>query len=366
MNGLIVNYFLDYEFVYILLFCSIIFLITSMFVQKKIIKKIFIILFSSFFVLFFFEFALSFFMSRPNVESTYKIYMNRLNGCLGNINTTRRIGFLSSNNEIYDMVWNENINVDKYKDCILLWDKTFSHYDKNLLRVTKCNVDSNSTFIFLGCSFVYGSHLNDDETLPYFFSKQFNFEKNIINCGAQGLSSNTAINILNNDIFLPLINNNESKIKHFFYCLIYDHIYRNFRYESFSMDGFLYRNNKWYIPTLIGKIKYIFARSYIFRKIFVPLIDECFKQYYENYIINSLKEMNKIVEEKYDSKLTIVVWNVFENKFITKLKKNNIDLILLPKYFNLEKYKIKYDWHPTAKANEEIAKILYNHINVLE
>ncbi len=151
--------------------------------------------------------------------------------------------------------------------------------------------------------------------------------------------------------------------------LIGDHIYRNVRYEGFCLDGFL-KKNKWYIPTKIGKIKYTFARSYIFRKIFVPIIDKYFKQYYDNYMIKSLQEMNKIVEEKYKSKLTIIVWPDFDvvnndKNFINKLKQTNLDLIFLPYYFSsVEKgYRIKFDLHPTSKANEEIAKILYNRIN---
>ena len=158
-----------------------------------------------------------------------------------------------------------------------------------------------------------------------------------------------------------------AKVKRFFYFLIRDHIYRNFRYEcqSQTIDGYLYKNNKRYVPTVIGKIKYIFARSYIFRKVFVPVIDEVFREYYEDYMIESLKEMNKITEEKYNSKLTIVVWpDSYGEKFIRKLKEANLDLIFLSEEFNSEEkgYKIKNEGHPTAKANKEVAEILYNHI----
>ena len=53
---------------------------------------------------------------------------------------------------------------------------------------------------------------------------------------------------------------------------------------------------------------------------------------------------------------------------MNKLKGTNLDLIALPDKFNSQEegYRIKIDGHPTAKANEEIAQILYNHINEKE
>ena len=81
--------------------------------------------------------------------------------------------------------------------------------------------------------------------------------------------------------------------------------------------------------------------------------------------------MNEIIEKEYNSKLTILVWpdrynkyDRYTKRFINKLRETNLDLVFLPEYFNdkEKEYKIKNDIHPTAKANEEIAEILYNHI----
>ena len=358
-----INHFFEYEFVYVFFFCSIAFLIISMFVKFKAIKKITILLFSLFFVLSCFEFILSFFMIK--IDSIYH-KSHIFDKGFSNIIKQKHIK-IWDNGKLLEV--NDN-NINKYKNCYIVFNSEYSLYP-NEFRFTKCNEESEDIYVFLGCSFLFGAGMNDDETLPYFFSKKFNFTKNVINCGVSGESTNTALNIINNNVFMQLIKNKDSKINHFFYYFIYDHIYRNFRFEEKAMasDGYLYKNKKWYIPTKIGKIKYIFARSYIFRKIFVPIIDEYFEQYYEDYIIKSLEQMNEIIEKKYNSKLTIVIWpDNYDKNFIRKLKEINLDLIYLPDYFNSEeeKYKIKYDKHPTAKANEEIAQILYNHINVLE
>ncbi|MCR4662991.1 MAG: SGNH/GDSL hydrolase family protein, partial [Endomicrobiaceae bacterium] len=248
----------------------------------------------------------------------------------------------------------------------ILFDKNYTLYSDNYFRFTKCNYNSDETYVFLGDSFTFGYGLSDNETLPYCFSKLYNFEKNVINCGVSGKGSNSSLIILNNGLFLPFINNENTKIKCFIYVLIYDHVLRNFRYKGSCLDGYLYENHKWYIPTTIGKIKYVLSKSYVFSAFFTHVIDKCLKRYYEDYMIKSLEKMNKIIREKYKSHL-VVVFNddilYFEN-FGTKLKNTNLDFIFLPdKFISAEEgYRLK-DYHPAAKANEEIAEILYNHIN---
>ena len=358
MKELIINHFLNYEFVYIFLFCSIIFLLISIFIKQKIIRKISMFFFSICFILFVFEFVLSLFMVKIDRSGDFN--------CFDKIdfNNIRKIEEISYFND-------KNIQITTRKEDIkavdlngIIYDVVYSLFE-NGLRCTKCNFNVPQTYIFFGCSFTFGAGLNDDETLPYYFSKLYNFEKNIINCGVRGLSSNTTINILNNYETLLSLINEKSNIEHCFYSLIYDHIYRNFRIDPPS-DMKNYIMKKWYISTNIGRIKNIFARSYMFRKVLVPIIDEIFKQYYENYMIQSLEEINKIIEEKYNSKLTIIVWpDGYDESFYRKLNETKLDLIFLPNCFESEnkKYRIKNDDHPTAKANEEIAKILYNHIN---
>jgi len=366
MKELIINHFLDYEFVYIFLFCSFLFLFISIFINKQIIRKISLLCFSVFFILFVFEFVLSCFMPLPIMISKEQINSST---------DVHKIKFLKhsrfySNDTIHEF-YDKDVNVDiDSSDFLTVYQRKYSMYS-NDFRVTKCNPNSDEVYVFLGCSFVFGIGLQDSETSPYYFSEKFNFEKNIINCGVVAKSANTALNILNNEKFSPLIKNKNTQIKSFVYTFIYDQLVRNFNYEDYKyrIDGYLYKNGKRYIPTTIGKVKNIFARSYIFRKVFVPMIDEKFEQYYKDYMIKSLKQINKIVTEKYNSKLTIIVWpefdEDFDKKFIDDLKTSNLDVIFLPGYFNSEEegYRIKYDRHPTAKANKEIAEILYNHMN---
>jgi len=81
-------------------------------------------------------------------------------------------------------------------------------------------------------------------------------------------------------------------------------------------------------------------------------------------LLEDLKRIDKIVREKYNSKLTIIVWPdcVSDEYLFNSLQKLNFDIIVLPKYFYDQTYRIKGDNHPNAKANEEIAGILIEHL----
>lgn len=357
MKEVLINHFLNYEFIYIFSFCSLFFLLLSIFIKQDIFKKTSILLFSIFFILFLFEFILSFkmnifeetnyflnFDTTIDSEDSDELSFIYEKGYLDDGNIEKKIRSSSNN----------STDVDK-----IIFNAKYSIF-KNGFRFVECNKKSKEAYVFLGCSFTFGDGIDDNETLPYYFSKLLDFKNYIINCGVSGRSTNTALNILCNNII-----DNKKQIKHFFYLIINDHIYRNFRISD-PGDIKIYRNGKCINQVQpYGKIKHIFARSYIFRKIFLPVVDEYNRQYYENYMIASLNKMNKIVEDKYNSKLTIIVWPGLDNDILKRLKETNLDLIFLPEKLDSQEngYKIKYDGHPTAKANKEVAEILYNHIN---
>ena len=372
MKGIIINHFFNYEFIYVFLFCSIIFLSISIFVRLNTIRKIAVLLFSVFGVLIFFEIICSF-MVLDLKDSWFDKDTIKLNFSKKNLIYRNQI-------RIKDKQSGRDFEVDKFlvdkkedelnsfynKDnFFLVYSKLCTVYKDNVLfRYTKCNENSKDTYVFLGCSFVFGDGVNDDETLPYYFSDILNFKYNILNYGISGKGSNSALNILNVGL------NENLKYKHFFFSLIEDLIDRNFRLQigEYPNDRFVFSNNKSEIIKYpYYEIVNVFKRSNIFRKIFLPRIQEYNKKYYEDYMIQSLEEMNKIVEEKYNSKLTIIVWDIekYNNYFIDKLKNTNLDLIFLDEKFSSHDkgYRIKNDSHPTAKANKEIAEILYNHIN---
>jgi len=335
--------FLNYEFVFIFFFFSTVFFILTTYIKKQTFRIVLLGAFSVFLSLAICEYILSF---KDSYSTPWFFTIKHIEN-INAINITFDKGI---NNRRFTN------NLEKEEDVV------YSQYD-NKLRYTKGKINSENTYVFLGCSFVFGTGLNDENTVTYYFSKLMNFTANVINCGIPGHSINTSKYILNNDLVYDLCPN--KKINHFFYFLIYDHIPRNFRILDPS-DNMLYENGKYSrVKQPLGIFKIIFAKSYIFNKIFLPVIEQHNTLFYEEYMIESFESINKIIEDKYSSKLTIIIWPEFDQAFIDKLNNKNFDVIVLPEYFNSETSgcKIPNDGHPTAKANKEIAQILYNHIN---
>lgn len=270
--------------------------------------------------------------------------------------------------EYGDMVITDNANRQKqYLNTKIPSDKiSVRGKGQNIFRYTRGNHNADENYVFLGCSFTFGDGLNEDQTLPYYFSKLMKFKKNVLNCGSNGRSSNLALNIVESDIINCFVNKN-SRTKYFIYYMIKDHAYRNFRISFGGGDNWLYCNGKWErVKQPFGVLKKMFAGSYIFNKVFLNFIEQHNSLYYGKYLIESLNRIKKTVETKYGGKLIIIVWPDFEDRslFVRELKKTDLDLIFLPEYFREnKKYLIENDWHPNAKSNEELAQILMNHIN---
>jgi hypothetical protein len=237
------------------------------------------------------------------------------------------------------------------------------------LRYTQSNLDAQKISVSLGGSFPFGSCLDDKETLPYYFSELNNFDANILNLGCGAKGSNYTLNMLNSEIIDGFTDKNR-KVTYFVYSLIGDHIYRNFRMMNCGrggVDPWIKKDNNWIFMAdhPYKKIRKMFIRSFLFRKTFLNIIDNLNIQYYRNYLLSSLQEIKEIIANRYKSKLIIIVWPEFyDENFRNSLQDLQTDLIFLPEYFNSEElgYRLK-DHHPTAKANKEIAEILYNHIS---
>ena len=185
MKEIIIKFFLDYEFVFVFLLCSIIFLLISIFIRQKTIRRISILLFSVFLVLFLFELVLSFFMEKctfiPKDESLFNIPKEQ------NISSKREVFLLNETNNLSKRIISDNKDeIDRVKKEYLskgykvFYDNKLSLYS-NGLRYTKANANGEKKYVFLGGSFTFGSCLDDKETLPYYFSELNHFDANILN-----------------------------------------------------------------------------------------------------------------------------------------------------------------------------------------
>lgn len=360
----LINHFFRYEFVYVFIFCAILFLLLAAIVKKQILKITSIFLFSIFFSIFASEFFLSLKM-RPLNDQSQKIFTMYFFDESIDYSKLERKKHLryDVNGQQFHFLDTDFIKKDK-DNRIFVYNAYETKY-QSAFRYTESNLKDGIYYIFLGCSFMYGLGLNDNQTLPYFFSKILDYKFGVLNCGIPASGSNSALNILESGIFKRMVKK-VNKIKHFIYLGMAAHPLRNFtnEFSDESSDNYVYTNNKFIkVCQPFSFFTDTFARSYIFRKIFLNLIENKNRDFYEDYFINSLLKMNDIIEKKYDSKFTVLLWMgeelKFETEFIEKLKSTNLDILVLPEFDR--SYLIHNDEHPNEKANREIAKILLKH-----
>ena len=339
----IFDYLSKIEFSFYLLICSFIFVFFAGIIKQKNIRLLLLSLFGITISLFLFEILFAIHMP---------ILVSRKNNSFSIDNLdTETIKVRATIREIEKNDKEQFI----YYQC-----KIYS----NFFRYTESNLNSNDGFVFLGCSFTYGAGLYDKETLPYYFSQLYNFDKLVINCSMGGRGTNFAFNIMESDFVYKF--NKDVKIKYFIYSVIQDQINRNFNVSTFYLndDNFILKNGNFIrAKEPLGFLKVIFKKSYIFHRFFIDFINNRNKEFYKQYFINTLIKMKNLAIEKYNAELIVVLWPDIEQQIIEKLKKENINTIVLNKKFEEREYKIIKDDHPNAKANKEIAQILFDYIN---
>jgi hypothetical protein len=358
----ILFYLSKFEFVFYLFILAIFFTIFSILLKNKYIKKLNLIFFGIFLSLSISE-LLFCITSCPILVKNRAEHIYKLDDL--QLKTLRYLSILGVNDKIVFEDTNTNIdNIIKDKSKIV-FDTKVQIYN-NSFRYTKGNSNSDISIVFLGCSNTYGSGLNDNQTLPFYFSEKYNFDINVLNCSICGAGINIAYNIINSGVLNKLLINKKSQIKYFIYSAINEHIERSFRIAcfDFSDDNFILENGKFVrAKEPLGFLKVIFKKSYIFHKFFIDFINKKNKVFHEQYFVERTIKMKNLAKEKYNAELIVILWPDIEEKIIEKLKKENINLIILDKKFYKEEYRIKNDGHPNEKANKEIAQILFDYIN---
>lgn len=234
----------------------------------------------------------------------------------------------------------------------LIYNVTYTT-DKNSFRQTKGNIKGN-TYIFLGCSFMFGEGLNDDETLPYYFSQLSDFKYNVINAGFPSTATYISYALLKSNKLIECV---DTKIEYIIYEFFSDHIYRNLVGSNivYKIDaGNLVKVEK-------GESVEIFTNK---------ILQSKYKEKGLNLTVKLLEEMNEIVKERYNSKFLVVLYETYDHDNITKELKEVLDKLEIETiYTKLKKdendiyyYKIKNDEHPTKNANIEIAQTIYDYI----
>ncbi len=246
---------------------------------------------------------------------------------------------------------NTEVSAIKKIDDNVVYDVVYTS-DKSSFRQTKGNIKAN-TYIFMGCSYMFGVGVNDNETIPYYFSQLSDFKYNVINAAFPSTATYISYALLDSNKLIECV---DTKIEYIIYEFFSDHIYRNLVGSNivYKIDaGNLVKVEK-------GEPIEIFTNK---------ILQSKYKEKGLNLTIKLLEEMNKLAAEKYNSKFLVVLYEFYDHDNITKDLKTALDELNIENIYtnirinnNIDYYVIKRDDHLTKNANKEIAQRIYNYI----
>lgn len=250
-------------------------------------------------------------------------------------------------------------------------------------RFTPDSLTTNEKFgIFLGCSFTFGDGLNDNETIPFFFSKNTKTFKGY-NFGYSGYGPNHALVKLQHDSLNKIVTQIDGIG---FYVYIHDHIFRTIG----SMSNFTINYGK--APcfelekgNLVHKGLFIDAhpkQSWAYKKMRENGFCRYFGIGYPFWLRDKdfeltgkvLEEISKEFQEKFNTdKFYVIIYPSMSQKdyeadenIISYLKIKKIKYLDYRKLFNLSPkgYFIPHDNHPTALANDILTKQIIKDLHL--
>jgi hypothetical protein len=249
------------------------------------------------------------------------------------------------------------------------------HLDTNGHRVTPDSLTTKEKFaIFWGCSFTFGDGLNDNETIPFYFSKNSgNYQG--YNFGYSGFGPNHALIKLQHD---SLSKNISQKDGIGFFVFIHDHVNRtigsmsNYAFNQGKSPDFEIENNQvvhkgffrdvhptrtWFYSKMAGSSFFRFFK-----------IGHPFRLNEEHFTLTAkvLEEISKEYQKQFHNDQFYVImypsmypedYEADEN-IINYLKANKIKYLDYRKLFNpVQKGNyIPHDNHPSASANDILTK----------
>ena len=277
---------------------------------------------------------------------------------------------------------NAHCSGEKTYHDTLIYKMTYN-LDSSGHRVTPYSLTPKEKFaVFLGCSFTFGDGLNDNETIPYFFSKNTKTFQGY-NFSYSGYGSNQALIMLQNDSLNKIVIQKDGIG---IYVFIHDHINRTIG----SMSNFTMNKGK--APcfelenaNLVHKGLFIDAhpkRSWLYEKTggsgFFRYfgIGYPFRLREKDYELTGkvLEEISKEFQKKFhNNKFYVIIYPSISQKdyesddnIIKYLKIKKIRYLDYRKLFNLttKGYFIPNDNHPTALANDILTKQIIKDLHL--
>lgn len=235
-------------------------------------------------------------------------------------------------------------------------------------RITRENEKSDQAYVFYGCSFTFGSFINDDQTLPHYFSELFNFNRRVVNLSGSGNGPHHCLRDLQLNHRLGRTGIAPEEVKAVVYTFIDDHAKRIVDAVAVNAPRYALENGKLaYKGTFSdtsdqGRLEQMMNRSRIYPvlrgKLDAKNADGDFELLYA-----IVGEMHRICRERYGVPLTVVSWSE-RPETGDRFRALGVRLVEVGEAFDGDwpgmaiKY-VLFDGHPGPYGNRMIARRLH-------
>ncbi len=258
-----------------------------------------------------------------------------------------------------------------YPDGTPIYEVSYSIGPDGLRVVPGTNTRSGAPHVlFFGGSFVMGEGLNDDQTIPYYFSEALGGQYHVLNFGAPGYGTHQMLRSLELDLPKQSIT---GPTPYAIYLFFPGHIHRVTGQINWGHDGPMYE------LTGTGEPKYVGAfnrSSKILNSIYTRFLTYDFairpftvsNDQKINLTLSIVQKSRDLLRDKYDAQLIVLLWDnnsEISNELHSRLLQTDLEFVLkstATKDKDWKKYIIAGDGHPSAAATEPIGKMLARHV----
>jgi hypothetical protein len=228
----------------------------------------------------------------------------------------------------------------------------------------------------MGCSIMFGAGVNDDETLPAYFSKELGYQANVVNLGFHGYGPHQMLRSLERDLPRPLLH---GVVKQVIYEGIWTHPWRAAGHASWDLYGPSYelsRDGVTYVGPfhshLSGFILKVLMRSTFFqfvldRTLFrVNLTNEDIERY-----VRILERSAQLSQKNYGAGFLLIYWDdnsTQSQRVLDRLRRTALPMLLLSDVIPRSEsvgLTLPFDGHPRPELHRRLAAALASRFRPL-
>lgn len=247
-----------------------------------------------------------------------------------------------------------------------IYDVTYT-VDSAGHRVTKGN-PLGPTWLFMGCSYTVGEGVQDNQTLPSFFSADLGGTQNVVNLAVNGYGAHQMLRILETDRLAGV----HVPVKQVIYQGIWWHVRRSAGHAVWDKTGPRYvfsGDSVVYAGPLHGRLALkVFSllslsdvATYFMMRFY---FDAGFTDRELEIYARIIERSARIARQKLGSQFTILFWddtNSQSQRILSRLQKTGIPVILVSNIIPRDEwmsFMLPVDHHPAPAANRRIAAYL--------